>query len=320
MMRRSPLPADFSPHDLVALARAAGDAILQELSNAETLGIERKSDDSPFTRADQRANDIVLAGLKRLTPDIPVLSEEDPPEHQQWVMQQPTYWCVDPLDGTRTAVQYSKGFTHYDGFGTLIGLVHHGVPVFGVAHYPNNRMTLDDGTPSAPGITYFTSADGALAYRQLGDQAAQPIHTRPCLTSTMRVAEGYGGQRLQALGGLAVQGSSEVGGSRLIRAAEASVHAGYTGGSKVASFGFWDVAAPHAILRAAGGELVTLPSDFAQHQQAGALKSGEALRYDGRHYAAAMGQGKPYVPLCVGAHTDTLRRLGLPVRQAGIER
>jgi len=313
---KKPFVPSFRNKDVVAIARCAGDAIMHELANTATLGVQQKTDDSPVTSADRRANEIVLAGLKELTPDIPILSEEDTPEHQQWVMQQEIYWCVDPLDGTRTAVKYSEGNTQYDGFGTLIGLVHRGVPVFGVAHYPNNPSRDD----ASRGVTYFTSTNGTIAYRQHGDEAPEPIQAKPCFQHPLQVAEGWGGDRLANLCGQPVLGSKEVGGSRIIRAAEGAVHTGYMGGSKAESFGFWDVAGPHAILRAAGGEIMTIPGDFAQHQQAGALQNAEPLRYDGRHYAAGIGAGKPYVPLSVGAHKETLRMLGAPDREASITR
>lgn len=81
------------------LARNAGDAIMQVYDGAKPMEYARKQDDSPVTAADIAAHTVILEGLRTLTPDIPVLSEEDPPA---WEVRQhwQRYWLVDPLDGT----------------------------------------------------------------------------------------------------------------------------------------------------------------------------------------------------------------------------
>ena len=60
---------------IITIAREAGAAILS-VYRRDDFGIENKADDSPLTAADLAANAVILAGLKRLAPDIPVLSEE----------------------------------------------------------------------------------------------------------------------------------------------------------------------------------------------------------------------------------------------------
>ncbi len=59
---------------LVAIARRAGDAIMEVYGTAFT--VEHKADSSPLTEADRRAHDIIVAGLKQLDPDTAILSEE----------------------------------------------------------------------------------------------------------------------------------------------------------------------------------------------------------------------------------------------------
>ena len=61
------------------LVADAGAAILEVYAGAH--GVEYKSDDSPITRADRAAHEVLAAGLRRLTPGIPVLSEESADEH-----------------------------------------------------------------------------------------------------------------------------------------------------------------------------------------------------------------------------------------------
>ncbi len=62
------------------LARDAGDAIMQVYDGIKPMEVVSKADDSPVTAADIAAHKVILKGLQALTPDIPVLSEEDPPQ------------------------------------------------------------------------------------------------------------------------------------------------------------------------------------------------------------------------------------------------
>ena len=56
------------------LARQAGAAILDVYGS--DFSVAAKADASPVTEADLRSEQIILAGLRQLTPDIPVISEE----------------------------------------------------------------------------------------------------------------------------------------------------------------------------------------------------------------------------------------------------
>ncbi len=89
----------------------------------------RKQDDSPVTAADIAAHTVILEGLRTLTPDIPVLSEEDPPA---WEVRQhwQRYWLVDPLDGTKEFIKRNGEFT------VNIALIEQGKPVLGVVYAP----------------------------------------------------------------------------------------------------------------------------------------------------------------------------------------
>ncbi|CAJ0990869.1 3'(2'),5'-bisphosphate nucleotidase CysQ [Pantoea sp. Nvir] len=111
------------------LAREAGNAIMLMYKKESMLDISRKTDNSPVTIADIAAHNIILQGLRKLIPEVPVLSEEDPPtwsERQQWQ----SYWLVDPLDGTK---EFIKG---NDEFTINIVLINQGNPVLGVVYAP----------------------------------------------------------------------------------------------------------------------------------------------------------------------------------------
>ncbi|HET8882431.1 MAG TPA: inositol monophosphatase family protein, partial [Solimonas sp.] len=83
---------------VVATAIGAGEKILEVYRS--DFAVEHKHDASPLTQADLAAHHHIVDALRVLTPDIPVLSEEDADvpfaTRRQWAR----YWLVDPLDGT----------------------------------------------------------------------------------------------------------------------------------------------------------------------------------------------------------------------------
>jgi 3'(2'), 5'-bisphosphate nucleotidase len=114
--------------DLVLLVDIAGEAILNIYQQADH-GIKIKDDLSPLTQADLQANVILVEGLKKLWPNIPVLSEEGDDAFIQ--DEEPTYyWAVDPLDGTKEFIKRNGEFT------VNVALIFQGDPVLGVVLAP----------------------------------------------------------------------------------------------------------------------------------------------------------------------------------------
>ena len=93
-----------------ALAVKAGEAIMAVYESGD-FDVDHKSDDSPLTKADLASHHVIVDGLKALTPEIPVLSEESASipfeERQTWKK----YWLVDPLDGTKEFIKRNGEFT-----------------------------------------------------------------------------------------------------------------------------------------------------------------------------------------------------------------
>ena len=115
--------------EVIRLAQDAAAAILG-IYDSE-FAVEHKDDDSPLTAADLAAHRCIVDGLARITPDIPVLSEESAHEvsaaqRRQWTR----LWLVDPLDGTREFVKRNGEFT------VNIALIEDGVATFGVVQAP----------------------------------------------------------------------------------------------------------------------------------------------------------------------------------------
>lgn len=115
----------------------AGLAILEVYDT--DFSVDTKSDDSPLTRADMEAHQIITRYLEPT--DIPILSEEgkDIPfeERKDWEL----FWLVDPLDGTKEFVNRNGEFT------VNIALIQNNYPIAGVIYIP----VTDELFVGAPG-------------------------------------------------------------------------------------------------------------------------------------------------------------------------
>lgn len=95
--------------NLSTLMWEASDAIMA-VYHSDDFGEIAKSDVSPVTEADRRAHRLLHEGLSNLTPDIPVVSEEDP-DSVALGKHHPCYWLIDPLDGTKEFINQNDEFT-----------------------------------------------------------------------------------------------------------------------------------------------------------------------------------------------------------------
>ncbi|MFW6155149.1 MAG: 3'(2'),5'-bisphosphate nucleotidase CysQ [Planctomycetota bacterium] len=136
--------------------RAAVDAGRAILEIAGELGqVVDKADGSPLTRADLASNTIITEALARLEPPLPILSEEGDLDAFQ-AGRHRTFWCVDPLDGTKEFVGGRDEYT------VNIAIVEDGRPILGVIDVPPKRAL------------YWAVAGGG-AWRRVGDGDAERI-------------------------------------------------------------------------------------------------------------------------------------------------
>ena len=139
--------------ELAETAREAGDAILEIVQRGFEAEIKR--DSSPVTEADRAAELIILAGLARAAPGVPVIAEEEVaagriPSHGD------TYFLVDPLDGTKEFVRGGDDYT------VNIALVENGRPVLGVVFAPATHRLHGGWTGSG---AWVDSGNGRRAIR-----------------------------------------------------------------------------------------------------------------------------------------------------------
>lgn len=231
--------------NVVKLAQRAGDAILSVYG--EQFEVTHKTDQSPLTLADLRAHEIISQGLRALTPDVPVLSEEASDisfeQRQRWTR----YWLVDPLDGTKEFVSRNGEFT------VNIALIEDHVPVLGVVHVPVTS-------------TSYTGAVGVGASKQIDGQKAEPLRVRSPAADPLRIvgSRSHRGDTLdQFLPKLAPYEMVAVGSSLkfcLVAEGSADFYPRFGPTSE------WDTAAAQAVVENAGGMVVKT--------------NGERLRYN----------------------------------------
>ena len=112
----------------IALAENAAVEILK-IYRSEFV-YQQKADNTPLTEADLAAHKTISEGLAKLTPDIPILSEEDANIPYETRQSWKSYWLVDPLDGTREFIKRNGEFT------INIALIENQLPVLGVILVP----------------------------------------------------------------------------------------------------------------------------------------------------------------------------------------
>ncbi len=232
------------------IATLAGQEIMAVYTNAAGITVTNKEDHSPLTEADTRANALICTQLQKLTPDIPILSEETtlPPfaQRQQWQ----EYWLIDPLDGTKEFIDRNGEFT------VNIALIRDGAPVLGVVHAP------------ATGISWL-GVIGLGAWKRGESGTLEHINARTfegeLIQSTIRIVAS------RRHGSTALESMLEQLGKRF-----AAVEMLNVGSSlkfcmlaegkadfypRLAPTSEWDTAAAQAVLEAAGGKV--MKTDFS---------------------------------------------------------
>lgn len=217
--------------NICQLARDAGVAIMQIYDGQAPLDVTKKSDDSPVTAADIAAHKVILKGLTTLTPDVPVLSEEDPPG---WEIRQhwQRYWLVDPLDGTKEFIKRNGEFT------VNIALIENGKPVLGVVY--------------APVMDVMYSAAEGKAWKEEGGVKTQ-IHVREARPPLVVVSRSHSDSELEDyLSQLGEHQTIAIGSSLkfcLVAEGKAQLY------PRFGPTNIWDTGAGHAVAIAAGAHV-----------------------------------------------------------------
>lgn len=132
------------------------------------IDVEHKADNSPLTQADLAAHHLIENGLRQLTPDIPLLSEESAGISFDIRSKWNQYWLVDPLDGTREFIKRNGEFT------VNIAFIQDQKPILGVVYAP----VMD--------LLYYADENGA--YKQEGMNPPVAIHVRNLVAEDIIIA------------------------------------------------------------------------------------------------------------------------------------
>lgn len=218
---------------VLAIAQQAGEHI--RAFYAKSVHIQTKSDNTPVTEADLFVSQFLIEKLTALTPNIPVLSEENCETPLEVRSKWAQYWLIDPLDGTQQFINRTGQFS------VMIALVEHNQPVLGVICAP----ILD--------CTYY-AMKGFGAFKQT-QQGIIPLTKRKInLSQTVKITLGSEKKISQVRSFLnpnfnyefQVFGSSGLKGARVAEGiADCYVRLGDTGE--------WDTAAAQVILHETNG-------------------------------------------------------------------
>ncbi len=137
------------------LAAASGDTILPFFRTALAVENKKTSGFDPVTAADRAAENAMRVLIRTHFPSHGIIGEEYGSERAdaEYV------WVLDPIDGTKSFIAGMLAW------GTLIGLMRFGEPVYGSMHQPFTRE-------------HFIGDGGAARYR--GPGGDRDLHVRAC--------------------------------------------------------------------------------------------------------------------------------------------
>lgn len=232
---------------MVQIARDAGRVVLEVY--AAPFDARDKADRSPVTAADERAERVIVDALRALTPELPVVAEEAVaggcvPQVGR------AFWLVDPLDGTKEFIARNGEFT------VNIALVEDGAPRLGVVFAPAlGRLFVGDAGTGA-------WVEDVCGRRPIGCR----VPPEAGLTVVASRSHGDAGALQAFLCGRRVAATASAGSSLklcLVAAGEADLY------PRLGRTMEWDIAAGHAVLVAAGGQVHDLHGTVLRYGKPG---------------------------------------------------
>ena len=242
---------------VVGIAVEAGRVILRHYG--EETPIDYKADHSPLTVADRASHASIVAALRRVTPDVPVLSEESPAEEVARRREWSRFWLVDPLDGTKEFVKETGEFT------VNVAYVSGSEPLLGVVHAP------------VSGVTY-TGIAGTGAWRLSPGEEPVPIHVRRADVGRLTVvaSRDHAGPLVDAfLGRISGARTTSMGSSLkfcLVAEGTADFY------PRLLPTMEWDTGAAQCVVEAAGGSVTNLQGNRLVYNKAD-LRNSSFIAY-----------------------------------------
>ncbi len=236
---------------MIEAALAAGQAIMAHWD--DPVRVQWKSDRSPVTAADAEAEAAILRVLASAYPDMPVLAEESA-EAGRIPALDGEFFCVDPLDGTKSFIDRGRDFA------VCVGLVEAGRPVAGVVYGPALDKLYAGLVAGTGGAAEPGAGAGAWRWRTRDHRRIDSgvrITVRPVSRASLRaaVSRSHPAKATDAwLNSHGVRERIKLGSALkfgLVAEGGADVYPRIGGQTKE-----WDNAAGEAVLLAAGGRMV----------------------------------------------------------------
>jgi 3'(2'), 5'-bisphosphate nucleotidase len=261
---------------LLPIVARAGESVMHVYDGRFTVA--HKVDNSPLTLADLESQRVIIAGLKDLTPEIPILSEESAQapwsERRTWR----ELWVVDPLDGTREFVKRNGEFT------INIALVVEHEPLLGIVAAPAKGLLYW----GAAGVGAFSRHQGAqqtqirVAPPPAARTPAAPTPAAPTPATPIRVVGSrshLSPQTAEYLARLGPHVMTAIGSSLkfcLIAEGKAELYPRFGPTSE------WDTAAGQALLEAAGGHVTRIDGHRLRYNCRESLINGDFVAFSHR--------------------------------------
>lgn len=222
--------------DVIKVADEASERVLHIYQS--DFKVNFKDDNSPVTAADIASHEVIVRGLRNISHDIPILSEEG--ESASWEERKHwrRFWLIDPIDGTKDFTQRTGEFT------VNIALIENGEPVLGVVTAPAQRE-----------VFWGVKGQGAFkrdrkgVVRRIG--VSEPREVKRVVASKNHLNE----ETRSYLDSIGPHELIQAGSSlKFCRIAEgrADIY------PRLGPTCEWDTAAAHAVLSAAGGKVIQM--------------------------------------------------------------
>lgn len=200
--------------------------------------IMTKADSSPLTAADLAIDEVIVSGLQRAFPDIPIITEERAGNHTT-NHSTGSFFLVDPIDGTKEFINQSNEFT------INIALIEDGVPVAGMVYAPALKRLFWGAKDLGSFEETTNGSSKQIAVRDTNNDALIVVASRSHLN-----AETEAFITKNKVASVKNAGSSLK--FCLIAAGEADIYPRFGPTME------WDIAAGHAVLSGAGGVVHTI--------------------------------------------------------------
>lgn len=240
-----------------AAALAAGRVIMDVFHSGVEVSL--KSDNSPVTKADRMAEEVILSLLQKSFPDIPVVAEEQAAAGLTPEKLGGRFFLVDPLDGTKEFINRREDFT------VNIALIEDGAPIAGVVYAPAKQVLYFG---DASGATRSTVSPDFAIVDTLEIAARRPSSSRVAVASRSHLTP----ETKTFLDQQKIVEFTSVGSSlKFCLVAEGTADLYPRFGRTME----WDTAAGDAVLRAAGGQTSLLDGTVLLYGKVGQISDSD---------------------------------------------